>query len=124
MDHIETRVGILEVKMSAVETNLSDASADLGAYGRRFDDYVKEELKSANLVALTVQKVNTTVDGLATEMSRTNKSLDEFVEKMKETHTTVNEWQIAWTLIYRASGVLVLIIGAAWGLFKYFHGVT
>lgn len=122
-DHLETRVGILEVQMSTVQDAIGENTSNLNNYGRRFDDYVKDELKSSAYVNQAITKVSNTVENLTNEISRTNTNIKDFISKMEDTHETVNDWKVAWTLIYKASGVIAIIIGAAWALFKFFHGV-
>jgi len=121
-NHLETRVGILEVKMTAVQDNLAGATDSVNTFGRRFDDHLKDELKSAAYVNQAITKVSTTVENLTTEISRTNTNIKEFITKMDDTHNTVNDWKVAWNLIYRASSVIVILAGGAWAIFKYFHG--
>lgn len=116
---LSERVSILEIQVDSHAAKLENNQEMLIKFFDRFDDHLVKQADQNKSLETTLVKVSTTVDNLASEISRTNATMEDFTIKMDSTSRKVNQWDtIAKTLI-KVATIASIVVGAAWTVYTY-----
>jgi ABC-type transporter Mla subunit MlaD len=116
---LEERVAILETKADSHSEKLDQNFDLVSRFIARLDSHIELENEHDNKVENTLTRVTTVVDNLTTEISRTNATIERFIDKVESTSTTVIQYDTIAKTIVKIVGIVAVLVGAGWAVYTF-----
>lgn len=116
---LEERVAILEVRANAHSEKLDQNYDLVSKFITRLDSHIEQENEHDNKIENTLTRVTVVVDNLTSEISRTNSTMEKFIDKVDKTTNTVGKWDTIAKTTVKIAGILAVLVGACWAVWTF-----
>jgi hypothetical protein len=116
---LEERVAVLEIQVDNHATKLEDNQEMLIKFFDRFDRHLETQAETNKILNGTLIKVGSVVDNLSSELSKTNRTVTAFADRLDVTSKTVTTWDTIAKTIIKIAIVLATVLSGAWAVYNH-----